>query len=150
MTHNWPSMSGDSNANIKNFVEGSAEFYSLRLLWRGGFVDDAAYMAEMNGRVAYYYNDPYVNASDAAVQDDPWGDLRLQKIPYGRGLILLANLDAELRERWDGAVSLDVLELALLERVRRGLSYTLEDFFRVVAPVLGRGCCCRVPADCDG
>ncbi|KAB2570672.1 hypothetical protein DBV05_g10659 [Lasiodiplodia theobromae] len=136
MTHNWPTMEG-SNANITNFVEGSAEFYSLRLMWRGGFMDDSAYLAEMNSRVAYYYNDPYVNASDAAVQDDPWGDLRLQKIPYGRGLIWLANLDAELRERWNGTVSLDVLELALLERVRGGLSYTLEDFFGLLRQYLG-------------
>ncbi|KAL3456934.1 hypothetical protein BJX64DRAFT_296297 [Aspergillus heterothallicus] len=98
MTHNWAQMPGAS-ALISRWAEGMAEFYSLRLLWRSGLLSTALYLQEMNSRLASYYGNPYVNATDTEAYDEAWSARDAQRIPYGRGLIELANLDAAMRNQ---------------------------------------------------
>jgi predicted metalloprotease with PDZ domain len=98
MTHNWAQMPGAS-ALISRWAEGMAEFYSLRLLWRSGLLSTALYLQEMNSRLASYYGNSYVNVTDTEAYDEAWSARDAQRIPYGRGLIELANLDAAMRNQ---------------------------------------------------
>ncbi|KAH8898517.1 hypothetical protein GQ53DRAFT_802816 [Thozetella sp. PMI_491] len=127
----------DSVVNSTTISEGWAEYYSMRLLWRSKMITDQQYLDVMNNRVSYYYNDIYVNLTDTEVQDNPWGDLAVQKIPYGRGLIYLTNVDAEMRERHQGAKSVDTLTMGMIERKKAGLSHGLEDWFNLLREYLG-------------
>ncbi|KAL2787429.1 hypothetical protein BJX66DRAFT_285282 [Aspergillus keveii] len=98
MTHNWAQMPGAS-ALISRWAEGIAEFHSLRLLWRSGLLSTALYLQEMNSRLASYYGNSYVNETDTEAYDEAWSARDAQRIPYGRGLIELANLDAAMRNQ---------------------------------------------------
>jgi hypothetical protein len=84
---------------ISRWAEGMAEFYSLRLLWRSGLLSTALYLQEMNSRLASYYGNSYVNATDTEAYENAWSARDAQRIPYGRGLIELANLDAAMRNQ---------------------------------------------------
>ncbi|KAL2814436.1 hypothetical protein BJX63DRAFT_420787 [Aspergillus granulosus] len=50
-------------------------------------------------RLALYYGNSYVNATDTEAYENAWGARDAQRIPYGRGLIELANLDAAMRNQ---------------------------------------------------
>jgi predicted metalloprotease with PDZ domain len=108
MTHNWAVMPGAS-ALISRWAEGMAEFYSLRLLWRAHLLSTARYVQEMNGRLASYYANTYINATDFEAYEHAWDSRDAQRIPYGRGLIELANIDAAMRNLSDSTRSLDDL-----------------------------------------
>ncbi|KAJ0426893.1 hypothetical protein BJY00DRAFT_297838 [Aspergillus carlsbadensis] len=108
MTHNWAIMPG-ANALISRWAEGMAEFYSLRLLWRARLLSTAQYVQEMNRRLSVYYANTYINTTDFEAYEHAWDSRDAQTIPYGRGLIELANLDAAMRNQPDGALSLDDL-----------------------------------------
>ncbi|RKL15364.1 hypothetical protein BFJ70_g15458 [Fusarium oxysporum] len=112
MTHNWAIMPGAGALNSR-WAEGMAEFYSLRLLWRAHLLNTTTYAKEMNYRVNRYYINPYVNYTDEAAYDLAWKDAAAQHIPYGRGLIELANIDAEVRNKSKNAMGLDFLTLKM-------------------------------------
>ncbi|KAB2568679.1 hypothetical protein DBV05_g12643 [Lasiodiplodia theobromae] len=136
MTHNWPALSG-SVPNITTYQEGLAEFYSTRLLWLNGFISTAEYVKEANAIVEQYYTSPAVNLTDVEAQEQAWQSRSAQKVPYGRGFLYFANVDVQMREKYDGTLSLDTLVLNILQRQRGGLSYTLEDWFDQLRQYLG-------------
>lgn len=129
----------DSVVNATTISEGWAEYYSTRLLWRNGFITDQQYLEVENKAVAYYYNDAYNNLTDAEVQANPWGSLAVQKVPYGRGLIYLHNVDAEMRERYNGTKSVDTITMEMIQRKKLGLSHGLEDWFDILRTYMGEG-----------
>jgi predicted metalloprotease with PDZ domain len=98
ITHNWTPWSSGTQAQQSHYNEGAAEFWSLRLLWRTGVLSTVAYLDEMNNRAARYYRNSAVNFSDEEAMEYAWQLRDAQNIPYGRGMIHFANLDAELRD----------------------------------------------------
>ncbi|OJJ01960.1 hypothetical protein ASPVEDRAFT_150703 [Aspergillus versicolor CBS 583.65] len=108
MTHNWAVMPGAS-ALISRWAEGMAEFYSLRLLWRAHLLSTSRYVQGMNNRLASYYANTYINATDFEAYEHAWDSRDAQTIPYGRGLIELANIDAAMRNQSHGTLGLDDL-----------------------------------------
>jgi predicted metalloprotease with PDZ domain len=64
-----------------------------------------------------------------------WQDQRAQRVPYGRGLFYLADLDAKIRAAGDR--SLDDLVLAVLERQRAGAKVGVDAWLDLVAAELG-------------
>lgn len=129
----------DTVVNATTISEGWAEYYSTRLLWRNNFITDQQYLDVENKAVSYYYNDAYNNLTDAEVQANPWGSLAVQKVPYGRGLIYLHNVDAEMRERYHGTKSVDTITMEMIQRKKSGLSHGLEDWLNILRTYLGEG-----------
>ncbi|KAJ3456142.1 hypothetical protein MRS44_016165 [Fusarium solani] len=118
ITHNWPSISTGNDSAISRYAEGTAEYYSQRLLWRNGQISAEVYLQEMNKRIKTYYINPYVNISDKEAYDQSWIIPQAQTIPYGRGLIYLTNVDGEMRATSNGTESLDTITLSLIETCR--------------------------------
>ncbi|KAI7773529.1 hypothetical protein LA080_010533 [Diaporthe eres] len=129
----------DTVVNATTISEGWAEYYSTRLLWRNKFITDQQYLDVENKAVSYYYNDAYNNLTDAEVQANPWGSLAVQKVPYGRGLVYLHNVDAEMRGRYHGTKSVDTITMNMIQRKKSGLSHGLEDWFNILRTYLGEG-----------
>lgn len=142
MTHNWPSFTDGTNAEQSRYSEGMAEFYSLRLLWRSGNLNTAEFVAQMNDRIAKYYNNPFVNYTDEAAMNLAWDDRAAQRIPYGRGLLHFTNMDAQMRAlssngTHNGTPSLDNLALKFLDQCRGGGACGNPEWFNIVRSYLG-------------
>ncbi|KAL4876530.1 hypothetical protein BJY04DRAFT_231555 [Aspergillus karnatakaensis] len=137
ITHNWPGLSGATPAATR-YAEGTAEYYSLRLLWRNGQISAEKFLAEMNERVRAYYTNSAVDMTDAEAYDVSWENADAQTMPYGRGLIYLVNMDAQIRAVSGGERNLDALALELLEICREDeLKCTEEALLALLESYLG-------------
>lgn len=136
LAHNWPMLDGDWDENGW-FDEGTAEYYSITLLRRGGFITDDEYLALINERARDYYTNPLQTLGLREATELYWRDPRAQRIPYGRGLFYLIDLNAKLLARSGGARSLDDLVLAVVERRRAGEVIRAAEWLALVAPELG-------------
>lgn len=136
MAHNWPSMQGE-HGDIAWYTEGAAEFYSLLLSHRAGVLSVDRFLEEINERAAGYYTNPYRDASNEEAAKHFWNDWSAQRVPYGRGFMYLAIVDAKIRARSAGKRSLDDVVLAMYERQRSGKTYGIPDWLGLVSAELG-------------
>lgn len=109
MTHTWPSMVDFNVGEGTWFSEGCTEFYCTMLPFRGGFLDADFTVARINEKAkGRYYDNPYRELSNMEIPAIQWKDRRAQTVPYGRGFVYLANVDAQLRRLGRGSVD-DIL-----------------------------------------
>ena len=136
LAHNWPMLDGDWDQNGW-FDEGAAEYYSIALLRRGGFITDDDYLALINERARNYYTNPLQTLNLREATELYWRDPRAQRIPYGRGLFYFIDLNAKLVSATSGARSLDDLILAVVQRRRAGETIHAAEWLALVASELG-------------
>jgi predicted metalloprotease with PDZ domain len=136
MTHNWPAMEGE-HGETAWYSEGAAEFYSLVLSTRAGVFSTEEFRTEINERASGYYTNPYRNASNAAAAEQFWKDWAAQRVPYGRGFMYLAQVDAKIRALSGNKRSLDDLVTAMFDRQRSGKPYGIPQWLGLVAAELG-------------
>jgi hypothetical protein len=117
MVHNWPTLSGD-HADTSWYTEGSAEYYSVVLSYRAGLSTPDEFLTRVNERASGYYLNPLQSLTNRGADAIYWKDSRAGHVPYGRGFMYLASVDAEIRARSGRKRSLDDIVLKLLERTR--------------------------------
>lgn len=137
ITHNWPRLDDTEHAETAWYTEGTAEYYSILLSRRAGATDDAAFLERINARATAYYANPFRALSNAEAGKRFWSDARAQRVPYGRGFMYFAALDARLRAASDGRRSLDDLVLEVLDGQRRGERVGLARWREMVGRELG-------------
>ena len=136
IAHNWPMLDGDWDENGW-FDEGTAEYYSITLLRREGFISDDVYLSLINERARGYYTNPLQTLSNQEAATLFWRDPRAQRIPYGRGLFYFIDLNAKIVARSNGARSLDDLVLAVVFRRRAGQKVHTAEWIEMVVGELG-------------
>jgi predicted metalloprotease with PDZ domain len=136
MTHNWPALEG-SHGDTSWYSEGTAEYYSILLSWRSGAIDAAEFLKRINQRARGYYQNPLQRLTLHQAEERYWQESDASYVPYGRGFMYLAQVDAEIRAKSGGKRRLDDLVVALVDRARRGESYTLNDWVRMITDELG-------------
>ena len=119
IAHTWPRLDEPNHAESSWYSEGMAEYYSLRLARRMGLMDDETYIDGLNQRLATYFTNPYLHDSSLEAGKKYWKDGRAQRIPYGRGLLYLLQVDARLRAAGE-TEGLDAMVLEVLRRQRAG------------------------------
>lgn len=105
ITHTWPTMVDDQRGEGTWFEEGCTEYYCATLPYRAGLLSadhTAASINEKTGRP--YYHNVYRELSNMAIAKLQWQDRRAQPVPYGRGMVYLANVESELREANAGSI----------------------------------------------
>ncbi|MFN4296297.1 MAG: hypothetical protein ACK4FB_05605 [Brevundimonas sp.] len=138
MAHNWPRLNGgDPHALTAWYTEGTAEFYSSLLALRAGLLDFDEFLDIINRRADAYYANPHISLSNEEAGQIFWSDSRAQRIPYGRGFIYLANVDAQVRAASDGARSLDDLVVTVLARQKAGETVGLTEWVAMVQAEIG-------------
>lgn len=137
MVHNWPSLSGGEHGQTAWYTEGNADFYSLRLLHRAGLLNVDQFLAAMNSKARQYYTNPHLNLTNQRAGELFWQDSDAQRVPYGRGLMYLVEVDAMVRQASGGQRSLDDLVVEVLERQRSGEQIGLEAWMAIVQRELG-------------
>ncbi|OGM47806.1 hypothetical protein ABOM_003343 [Aspergillus bombycis] len=138
MTHNWTPWITGSQAEASRFAEGAAEYWSLRLMWRNGYITSHQFLSEMNHRLYMYYTNPTRNLSDEAAMEVAWLQREAQRIPYGRGLIHNANIDADLRAQSNGMQGLDLIARAYVKMCPSNIACGAEQWFPLLEDALGK------------
>ncbi len=136
IVHNWPAMQGE-HGDTAWYSEGTAEYYSILLSYRAGIYDLAKFQKEINQRASAYYTNPYIALTNQQAAEKFWSDSRAQRVPYGRGFMYLARVDAEVRAKSGGARSLDDLVQAMLERKRDEEKYGVAEWLELVTKEIG-------------
>lgn len=136
IAHNWPSLQGE-HGDIAWYTEGTAEYYSLFLAYRGGLLTPDQVLKTINERAAAYYSNPYRALSNPEAAKVFWTDAVAQTVPYGRGFFYLVQTDAQIRARSGGRRSLDDVVKALRVRQLKGEPYGIAEWLALVGAELG-------------
>jgi predicted metalloprotease with PDZ domain len=89
------------------FSEGFTDYYSFRLLWRGGLLTLDEYVAKYNETLRRYYTSPQRSTPNERIACEYFSNAELSRLTYLRGHLLAANWDALIRTNADGNHSLD-------------------------------------------
>lgn len=96
------------------FSEGFTDYYGRKLALKAGVISLEQFAAEWNEALGRYATSPHKTAPNAAIRDTFWKDEDWQKMPYDRGSILAAYLNAEWRPK---GVTLDRFMHVLRDKV---------------------------------
>jgi hypothetical protein len=136
MVHNWPTLEGD-HADVSWYTEGAAEYYSTLLSYRSGAASADEFIKRANERASGYYLNPLQTLTNRQADEIYWKDARAGHVPYNRGFMYLASVDAQIRAKSHSKRSLDDVVLKLLDRGRHGQSITVNDWQNLVVEELG-------------
>lgn len=119
------------------FGEGLATFYQARLPFRFGMITPEAYLADINWTAARYYISAMATVPNAEVPKRFWADTRVRTLPYDRGMLYFATVDAAMRKASGGTRSLDDLMFGMLALEKAGKTTDNGDWERLLAEHLG-------------
>jgi hypothetical protein len=106
------------------FQEGLTDFYTYRLLLRSGLDSVDSYLKSVNDAATNYYSNPYRNASAAELSqlgfDKGVGAISPQRVPYLRGRLYFATVDAKIRAASKGKRNLDDVIVPLFKKRAAG------------------------------
>ena len=112
------------------FAEGLNVYYTRLLLLRSGLAPVSNYLESINSTSRRYYSNPYRNESAAELDrlgfSTGVGEGSAQNVPYTRGSLYFASVDAKIRLASNGAHTLDDVILPLFE-LRRNDEPLTED-----------------------
>lgn len=136
--HTWISsqvggLPNDDQALQYWLSEGFTDFYTARLLVRGGQWTVEQYVADLNEALRAYAQSPARTASNAQILENFWSDRDTQRLPYQRGRFLAMIWDARLRS---AGHSMDDIVHDMRRRARNGDQYAVETFV-AAAPSFG-------------
>ncbi len=89
------------------FSEGFTDYYSFRLLLRGGLLTWDEYVTKYNEALRSYYTSPVREVPNERVAREFFSNGELSRLTYRRGHLLAANWDALIRTNSRGKHSLD-------------------------------------------
>jgi predicted metalloprotease with PDZ domain len=113
--------------------EGFTDFYTARMLVRGGLWTPQQYADDLNGALLAYAQSPVRTAPNTRILADFWNDRDVQRMPYLRGRFLAMMWDARLRAN---GRSFDDVVHDLRRRARGGAEYA-TDVFTASALLIG-------------
>lgn len=101
------------------FSEGFTVHFTREILLAEGLVTFDEYATDVGASTAKYFTNPFRSASNAAIADLRDSQATHERLPYDRGALLAAELDARIRERSSGARSLGDVVRELLSLASR-------------------------------
>ncbi len=104
MVHNWPHMDDEPAGKGTWYTEGIAEYYSAVLPFRAGIVGAEETARHIGSKAKRYLESPLRGLSNADLAKIYWTDRRAQPVPYGRGFLYLANVEAQLVRAGRGSI----------------------------------------------
>ena len=142
MVHNWASLDAPEHENW--YAEGLAEYYSITLLHRGGFMPRSRYIKALNQKLTGYYTNPLIGLSNLAVSKRTWQTGDAQTLPYGRGFAYALQTNYLISTVSQGRQSLDNLVLDLTHRYRQHQPAGITEYLGLLSVSLGSSRATRV------
>lgn len=100
------------------FTEGFTVHYTRELLLRAGLATPAELLDDLRERTERFLTNPDKGIANEAIAKGFFKSDTVNKVPYDRGALYAAEVDAAVRAKSGGKRSLDDLVLALLDRAR--------------------------------
>jgi len=91
------------------FTEGFTVHYARSLMLRAGLISPDEFLADLGGTTARHFANPHAGATNETIRRGFFDDDALSVVPYVRGSLYAAELDAAIRKASGGARSLDDL-----------------------------------------
>jgi hypothetical protein len=116
MIHLWVGQVEGPQGVTSWFSEGLTSYYTLVLTLGGGFGTVEGYTEGIAELAKRYYTSPALAMSAQAIADVGFGDEPVRRMPYDRGALYFADLDARIREKSNGERGLDELMAGIFAR----------------------------------
>ncbi|HET8612408.1 MAG TPA: peptidase M61 [Sphingomonas sp.] len=120
------------------FGEGLAVYYQRLLPWRAGMISTEDYLDDLNSTAGRYYTNALINAPNDRIPEGFWRDTRIRVLPYDRGSLYFARVNAEIEAASHGRRSLDDLVRTMLADRRAGKPMDLALWKRLLGDALGQ------------
>ena len=135
------SLSTEDPRGVPWFAEGLNVHYTRLLLLHFGLAPVSNYLESINSTSRGYYSNPYRNESAAELDrlgfSTGVGEGSAQNVPYTRGSLYFASVDAKIRSASNGARTLDDVILPLFELRRNGEPLTEDKLVDALVQELG-------------
>ena len=119
------------------YSEGLAVHYQRLLPWRAGLMSDEEFLYDLNSTAARYYTNIMINVPNEDVPAGFWRDTRIRVLPYDRGSLYFAALNADIQAATNGDLSLDDLVREMLSDRRADIPLTEAHWREKLEAVLG-------------
>ena len=136
IVHNWALLDGPAG-ETEWFSEGTAEYYSMAIPLREGIVSLDRVARWLTDKSLNYFNNPCRTLPNSRAAGLFWKDSNAQRLPYGRGLFYLLDLDKKLSAHSGGDRDLDDLILHTVKKRRSGGRFTNVDWENLLEEELG-------------
>lgn len=142
MVHAWINSLGDSmdaagGLGLSWFGEGLAVHYQRMLPYRAGLISRQAFLDDLNSTAGRYYTNALIGTPNDRIADGFWKDTRIRVLPYDRGSLYFASVDAQIRAASGGKHSLDDLVRRMLAERRAGHAMDLALWKTLLGQELG-------------
>jgi len=136
--HNWvSSIDGDPPGSTSWFSEGMTVAYTRKILLASGLFTPAEFLDSVNDTALGYYTNAMNTLPNNEIAARFWSDTRVRSLPYARGSLYFASVDAAIHEHSGGSRSLDDLLRAFVAKQKAGESVTAETWRVLVTDELG-------------
>jgi hypothetical protein len=137
MTHNWVTTIGGAPGSTSWYNEGMTVLFTRRLMLAAGLMTPDAFLADVNDHATRYYTNALNDLPNDEIAALFWEDTRVRSLPYDRGSMYFADVDAKVRATSGGERSIEYLLSAMNARAEAGEPINAEVWADMVAAELG-------------
>ena len=137
MIHQWVGGIEGPHGVTSWFSEGLTTHYTRLLPFRGGFMPVDWYERQIRESADGYYLSPGRNLSADSIAALGFGDENIRHVPYHRGALYFADLDARIRRASSGKRTLDSLMHEVFVRRQRGERFDQAAWLTGISRELG-------------
>ncbi len=143
MLHAWVNSLDRSMDQVDGFAsswfgEGLAVHYQRLLPYRAGLISAEQFLQDLNSTAGRYYTNIMMHVPNDQIGAGFWKDTRIRVLPYDRGSLYFAKVDAQIRAASDGKRSLDDIVRAMLQEREAGRPMDLPLWKRLLEAELGQ------------
>jgi hypothetical protein len=119
------------------YSEGLVVHYTRLLMFRAGLFSASEFLDDVNRSVLRYWTNPLRNLSKDIKEERYWSNRNAMVIPYDRGSLYFAFVDAKIRAASKGKRSLDDVVLELFARRAKGEPLSTKGWLEVLEKEIG-------------
>jgi len=119
------------------YTEGTADYFAIVLPYKARLYNPCEYVTVINQEAAMYYTNALRNVSNVDLTKIMWSGRNAWTVPYARGALYLADLDAKLKQHHAPMTVLDLVNQAS-RRIRTGAPATNKTWRDLLASRAGQ------------
>jgi len=135
--HNWVSGISGPPGSTSWFSEGMTVTYTRRLLLQSGLFTPDEFLESVNNTATSYYTNALNTTPNDEIAAGFWRDTRIRSLPYTRGSLYFASVDAAIRKASNGSRSLDDLLRVWVARQQGGEAVDPDTWREMITAELG-------------
>ncbi|HEY4546975.1 MAG TPA: hypothetical protein VIG90_11210 [Pedomonas sp.] len=139
MLHQWTGGIDAPHGISSWFSEGLTTYYQTILPARGNFETLDEYEAAINDLASDYYSNPALRMSAAEITKVGFSDAVIRHMPYQRGALYFADLDARIRAKSGGARTLETLLFQIFRERESGHRFDHARWLELITQELDEG-----------